>query len=36
LGINVSVIDENHVREMSLEKRFEFCEPIIKKEQDKN
>jgi len=34
--MSATVIDENHVREMSLEKRFQFCEPIIKKEQDES
>ena len=34
--MSATVIDENHVRSMSLEKRFEFCEPIIKKEKDES
>lgn len=31
-----AVIDENLVREMPLDKRLEYCEPIIKKERDES
>lgn len=34
--MSATVIDENLVREMSLEKRLEFCLPIIKKEKDES
>ncbi|MCE9652815.1 MAG: HEAT repeat domain-containing protein [Nitrosarchaeum sp.] len=36
MGMSATVIDENLVREMSLEKRLEFCLPIIKKEKDES
>ena len=34
--MSATVIDENRVREMPLEKRLEFCEPILKEEQDES
>lgn len=34
--MSATVIDEDRVREMPLQKRLEFCEPILKNEQDES
>ncbi|CAD6514586.1 putative heat repeat-containing PBS lyase [metagenome] len=36
MGMSATVIDEDRVREMPLQKRLEFCEPILKNEQDES
>ncbi|EPA04992.1 hypothetical protein BG20_I2413 [Candidatus Nitrosarchaeum limnium BG20] len=36
MGMSATVIDEDRVREMPLQKRLEFCEPIIKNERDES
>ncbi|EGG43044.1 HEAT repeat domain-containing protein [Candidatus Nitrosarchaeum limnium] len=36
MGMSATVIDEDRVREMPLQKRLEFCEPILKNERDES
>ena len=36
MGMSATVIDEDRVREMPLQKRLEYCEPILKKERDES